>query len=125
MRERVTRSPKPPWNLIFGEAGAFGAALSPAGAAAESGLIRVAQIDRTGLGAQQRNHLAQREVQDFVQIERLGGDDRHGIQRIQLAVAAADFVFGALLLRHVEQEALVALDLASRRCGWRSCFPWR
>ena len=33
-------------------------------------------------------------------------------KRVEFAVAAADFVFGALLLGHIEQEALVALDLA-------------
>ncbi len=101
----------------FGEAGALGAALSPTGAAAEGGFVGVAKIDRTGLRAQQRDHLAQREVQNFVQIERLGGDDRHGIQRIQFAIAAADFIFGALLLGHIEQEALVALDLSFRVAG--------
>ena len=98
--------------LDFGEAGAFGAALAPSGAAAEGGFVQIAKINRAGLGAQQRDHLAQGEVENFVQIERLGGNDRHGIQRIQFAIAAADFVFGALLLGHIEQEALVALDLA-------------
>ena len=78
---------------------------------------RVAEIDRTGLRAQQRDHLTQRQVQNFVQVEGLRGDDRHRIQRIQFAIAAANLVFGALLLGHVEQEALVALDFAGGVAG--------
>ncbi len=40
------------------------------------------------------------------------GDHGHGVQRVQFAVAAAHFIFGAALLRHVENETLIAFDVA-------------
>src|SRR5580700_12132444 len=103
--------------LNFRQAGAIGAALSPTGAAAESGLVGVAEIDRSGLSAEQRDYLAQGQVQDLVQIERLGRDHGHCVQRIQLAVAFADFVFGSFLLGGVAEETLVTFDLAKGIAG--------
>ena len=57
-----------------------------------------------GLGPQQRNHLPQSQVQNFVQVERLRGNDRHRVQRIQFAVPPANFILSPFLFRDIEQE---------------------
>ncbi len=42
----------------------------------------------------------------------MGGNDGHCVQRVQFAIAPPHLVFPALLFRHVDQEALVALDFS-------------
>ena len=96
----------------FGGAHLVAAARAPGGAAAISWRVGIGKIDRPALGAEQRDDLAQGEVQNFVEIERLRGHHGHGVERVQFAIAAAHFVFGAALLGHVEDESLVALDLS-------------
>ena len=43
-------------------------------------------------------------------------------KRVEFAIPPADFVLGALLLGHVEQEALVALDLSGGVAGGETAF---
>jgi len=80
------------------------------------------QIDRTGLGSKQRDYLAQRQVQNFIQIEGLGGDNGHRIERVQLAVTPPHFVFRASLLGDVENEALITLDVSTRIAGRKAAL---
>ena len=86
--------------------------MSPARAAAQHLSARIGQVNRPGLGGEQRHYLAQGQVQNFIQIKRLRGNCGDGIERIQLAIAAADFIVGPALLGRVHQEALISFQLA-------------
>ena len=50
------------------------------------------------------------------------GDHGHGVQSVQFAVAAAHLVFGAPLLGHVENESLIALNVAGSVAGGEAAF---
>ena len=102
----------------FGHAHARLAARAPTRAPPEGAIRFRCQIDRACLRPKQRDHLAQRQVQNFIQIERLRRDDCHRVERVQLTIAPPHLVFRAFLLRDVENEALIALNLSSRiaRC---------
>ena len=52
VRDRVTRSPNRHGNFTSENSRPLGAALSPAGAAAERGLVGVAEINRSGFRSQ-------------------------------------------------------------------------
>jgi hypothetical protein len=86
------------------------AAWSPGGAAPVGGGVGVGKIYRSALRAKQRNHLPQRQVEDFIEIEGLRCHHRHRVQRVEFTVAAAHFVFGSALLGHVQNESLIAFD---------------
>ena len=94
------------------------AARPPGRATPECWSVDVGEINRAALGAEQRDDLAQGEIQDFVEIERLRRHHGHGVERVEFAVAAAHLVFGAALLGRVENKSLIALDVAAGiACG--------
>ena len=98
------------------------AARAPGGAAAIGGVVGVGKVDRAALGRKQRHDLTQRQVQDFVEIEGLRRHHGHGVERVQFAIAAPHLVFGAALFRHVEDEALVALDVSGAIAPGEAAF---
>ena len=106
----------------FGGTHFVAAARAPGGAAAISCGVGIGEVDGPALGAEQRDYLAQGEVENLVEIERLRGHHGHGVERVEFAVAAPHFLFGAALLGHVEHESLVALDFSRGVALWRSCF---
>src|SRR5207244_2306867 len=56
------------------------------------------------------HHLAEGVVQYLRQVEGLVRHAGDGVERVQFAVAPPYRLLGALLLRDVEQEALITLD---------------
>src|SRR4051794_2364652 len=92
--------------------------MSPGRTAAQHPIAGIENVDGACFRAKEFDHLPQRDVQYLVKIERLRRDDGDGIQCSQFAVTATNLFFRAFLVRDIDQESLVALDLAvSVTCG--------
>src|SRR5882757_8133690 len=86
--------------------------MSPACAPAQDLPTGIGEINRTCFRGEQSHDLPQREVQDFVEIERLRGDGGNCVKSVQFAVAATNFVVRSALFRSVHQEPLITLKAA-------------
>src|SRR5215813_64128 len=80
------------------------------------------EIDASRVSSKKLHNLQHAQLQDFIEVERLVEGDGNVVQHIKFAVAAADFIFRPLHVRHIEQHALIAVNLAAGVARGKAAF---
>src|SRR5262249_13099385 len=82
------------------------------------------QINTGRVGGKKLHNLQHAQLQDFIEVERLVESDGNVVQHIKFTVAAADVVFRPLNFRHIEQHALIAVNLAAGVARGKAAFDY-